>query len=36
MPGYVYFILGFVIGVGLTWAFRGLIARTKEKVQGKL
>ena len=36
MPDYVYFIIGFVVGGGLVWGFRGWVARTKEKVQSKL
>jgi hypothetical protein len=35
MPIYVWFILGFLVGLGLTWGFRGWIARSKEKVQRK-
>ena len=35
MPDYVYFIIGFVVGGGLIWGFRGWVARTKEKVQKK-
>lgn len=32
----VTFIVGFLVGVGLTWGFRGWIARTKAKAQGKI
>jgi hypothetical protein len=35
MPAYGWFIIGFLVGGGLVWAFRGFVARTKEKVQNK-
>lgn len=36
MPTYAWFILGLIVGGGAVWAFRGFVARTKEKAKATI